>query len=82
MIVIYGDTNCAWCDRAKKLCEAYLLDFEYKLIRDPGVMDELQERVANTRTVPQIFWNDKHVGGFEELVTEIEDTQNFGQESI
>lgn len=82
MITIYGDKNCVWCDRAKKLCDELSLNYEYKLIRDPGIMEELQERVANVRTVPQIFWNDKHVGGYDQLAIEIENTRNFGQDFI
>jgi glutaredoxin len=30
------------------------------------------------KTVPQVFWNGNHIGGFEEFAQEIENTRNFG----
>lgn len=82
MIEIYGNTNCVWCDRAKALCEQYNLGYNYKMIQDDGVLEELQERVGSVRTVPQIFWHGKHVGGYTELASEIENTREFGQEKL
>lgn len=82
MIEIFGDTNCVWCERAKKLCEDNQLTYTYKGIQEPGVLTQLQEKLDHVRTVPQIFWNGRHIGGYQELATEIEDTRNFGQESI
>lgn len=82
MITIWGRPNCGWCDRAKSLCEQYDLKYEYILIDGPEKLQELHEQVPGAKTVPQIFWNGKHLGGFEQLAAEIENTRNFGQEKI
>lgn len=87
MIEIYGTSTCNWCDRARELCEQYSLPYTYKSLDDrfDGTqhITEFKERVpAGTKTVPQIFWNDRYLGGFNELASEIENTRNFGQEKI
>ena len=38
--------------------------------------------LPNIRTVPQIYWNGKYVGGYNDLALEIENTRGFGQEGI
>jgi len=38
--------------------------------------------LPGARTVPQIFWHQKHIGGYQEFAAEIENTRNFGQERI
>ena len=49
-------------------------------------MSSLKEKATKDditiTTVPAIWWNDKFIGGFNELVTEIENTRNFGQEKV
>lgn len=86
MIEIYGKHDCVWCDRAQELCRQYSLDFEYKGIDDnwdgEKNLAELKERMPNVRTVPQIWWHKKHIGGFQELASEIENTRNFGDGKI
>tara|TARA_B100000941_G_scaffold115237_1_gene80919 strand:+ start:6 stop:257 length:252 start_codon:yes stop_codon:yes gene_type:complete len=74
MITIYGKSDCGWCERAKKLCDDYKLDYEYKNIVNDHYKVELFEKLPGVRTVPQIWMNEKHVGGFEGLTTEIENT--------
>lgn len=82
MITIYGNVGCSYCERAVKLCEDYEFKYAYKSIQDPDVFMELQELVPGVRTVPQIFWHSKYVGGYSHLVEEVENTQQFGQEKI
>lgn len=74
MVIIYGNTNCVWCDRAKELCDQYTLEYEYKSIQVAEYLAELKEQVPGVRTVPQIFWNKKYVGGYEQFASEIENT--------
>jgi len=90
MITIYGKDLCPWCDRAREICEQYGLQYEYKSLddrfdgesnktslREMAVKDNIQ-----VKTVPQIWWNNNYVGGFQQLANEIENTRNFGQEKI
>jgi len=73
-IKIYGKTNCPWCDRAKDLASRYGFKYEYFDIGRKQYYDELKEAVPDLKSVPQIFWYDRHIGGYNELVSEIENT--------
>ena len=82
MVTIWGRPSCSFCERAKSLCDQYDLKYDYITIDGPEKLQELQEQVPGVRTVPQIFWNGKYVGGYTEFAQEIENTRNFGQEKI
>lgn len=80
-IKIYGKSNCPWCDRAKDLAERYKLKYTYYDITEKQYYDELKESVPNLKTVPQIFWNDRHLGGYNEFATELESTMGgYGEQ--
>ena len=45
-------------------------NLEYKEIdisTDPNLMDEMIKKAGGKRTIPQIFFEDHHVGGYQEL---------------
>jgi glutaredoxin 3 len=68
-IEIFTGANCAYCVAAKNLLKSKGLDYqEFRIDLDPTRRDEMLARSANRRTVPQIFINDAHVGGFDDLV--------------
>tara|TARA_Y100001963_G_C6528010_1_gene329753 strand:- start:245 stop:499 length:255 start_codon:yes stop_codon:yes gene_type:complete len=66
-VVIYGKPRCSFCTKAKALCERLNLDYEYLLLDADYTAEELFELVPGARTFPQIFINDKPIGGFTEL---------------
>lgn len=84
MIEIYGTPTCGFCLRAKKLAERYQLPYEYKDISSiEANRVELNERYGSEpRTVPQIYWNDKYIGGYNELAEEIQNTRNYGDGAL
>lgn len=70
VVVIYGKTNCPWCDRAKALAEDKGLDVEYINIVEAGIDGAKLSEICGepVRTVPQIFVDDVFVkGGYEGL---------------
>lgn len=67
MIVIYGKPRCSFCTRAKALCEKENLDYEYKLLDADYTAEELFKLVPEAKSFPQVFINDKPIGGFTEL---------------
>lgn len=67
MIVIYGKPRCVFCTSAKALCERLNLEYEYKLLDADYTAEELFELVPEAKTFPQVFINDKPIGGFSEL---------------
>ena len=64
---IWSKYNCPYCDQAKALLKNKGIPFEEKKIGDGYSREELLEAVPNARTVPQIFLDDKLIGGFTEL---------------
>lgn len=87
LVEIYGTSTCNWCDRAQEVCVQYDIDYSYKSLDDrfegEQNMNELLKRFdGKPKTVPQIYWGGKYIGGYNELVTEIENTRNFGQEKL
>ena len=81
MIVIYGKSSCSWCDKAKDLAKQYSLDYEYRSVDHDHYKQQLKAMMPDVKTVPQIWWHGKHIGGYEQFATEIENTRSFGQES-
>jgi len=79
MIEIYGKSNCGYCNKSVELAEQYNLEYEYKNAEDLNVYSELLEKIGSVPTVPQIFWNGNHIGGYESLIIEIENTREYGQ---
>ena len=69
MIEIYGTTNCAFCKDALELCEAAKLNYKYTALDVyPDALEALEERIGRIRTVPQIFIDGEHIGGYRELM--------------
>ena len=67
-IVIYTTTYCPYCDRAKMLLKSKGLAFEeIDVTNDEALRAELVVKAEGRRTVPQIFINDKPIGGFDDL---------------
>ena len=66
-VEVYSTDNCPWCERAKSLLRARGLDFEeIDISSDQTRALEMIER-SGRRTVPQIFIDNVHIGGFDEL---------------
>lgn len=67
-IEVYSGDFCPYCDRAKALLKKKGLSFdEYNVRKDMERQAEMLERANGRRTIPQIFINDRHVGGCDDL---------------
>ena len=67
-IEVYSGDYCPYCMRAKALLKQRDLEFiEYNVQHEPERRTEMAERAPGVRTIPQIFINDKHVGGCDDL---------------
>ncbi len=68
MIEVYSGDFCPYCIRAKMLLKKKGLAFvEYNVQTEPERRDEMLGRSGGSRTIPQIFINNRHVGGCDEL---------------
>lgn len=66
-VVMYTTSMCPYCVRAKMLLKNKGVECEELNIQfDRGLMREMLER-SQRRTVPQIFIDDHHVGGYDDL---------------
>ena len=62
--------RCAFCDAAKRLLTRNKITYkEINIALEEGKMDEMLKKSNGKKTIPQIFFDDYHVGGFEELRT-------------
>ncbi|MEO6968426.1 MAG: glutaredoxin 3 [Rhodanobacteraceae bacterium] len=67
-IEIYSTAICPYCVAAKNLLKAKSLQWrELRIDRDPAARAAMLERSGGRRSVPQIFVNGVHIGGFDEL---------------
>lgn len=74
MIKVYGKPNCAFCTKAKNLLDQRNLKYEYKDVSLVQNMTELKEAYPQAKSVPQIWVGGTHVGGYNQLVSYLEDT--------
>jgi len=65
--VVWSKYHCPFCDQAKALLKAKDIPFEERKIGDGYTKEDLLEAVPTARTVPQIFLDEKLIGGFTEL---------------
>ena len=60
--------SCAFCDAAKRLLVRNNISFqEINISLEEGKMEEMLEKTNGKRTIPQIFFDKKHIGGYVEL---------------
>ena len=68
-VEIYSSLWCPFCHRAKQLLQSKGAGFEeFDVAANPALRNEMTQRSGGRQTVPQIFINDLHIGGSDELV--------------
>jgi len=65
--IVWSKDHCTFCDQAKKLLEAHNIEFEERKIGSGYTVQDLLSVVPDAKSAPQIFVDDKHIGGFTEL---------------
>lgn len=67
-VEIYTWQTCPYCIRAKKLLQDKGVMFEeYRIDGDESARRKMAQRAHGRNTLPQIFINDQHVGGCDDL---------------
>ncbi len=68
-IEVYSTAVCPYCVAAKNLLKSRGLEWtELRIDTDVAAREEMLTRSRGRRSVPQIFVNDQHVGGYDDLV--------------
>ncbi len=66
-IVVYSGRFCGYCTAAERLLQSKNAEYELiKVDEDRSKFDHMME-ITGRRTIPQIFIDEYHVGGFDDL---------------
>ena len=66
-IIIYTWSTCPYCINAKRLLQENNMKYtEKEVVQNKKYLEEMKKKTGET-SVPQIFINGKHIGGFTEL---------------
>lgn len=66
-IEIYTTPTCPYCHAAKALLAEKGVAFTEITVLDPGSRELMTQRAHGRRTVPQIFIDDAHIGGYDDM---------------
>tara|TARA_B100000941_G_C28268506_1_gene430278 strand:- start:78 stop:317 length:240 start_codon:yes stop_codon:yes gene_type:complete len=65
---MYSGPMCNFCEAAKRLLERNKLKYEViDISADESLRDEMIKKSNGKRTIPQIFFENDHIGGYVEL---------------
>ena len=66
-VEMYSSGGCPYCDRARRLLNKKGVGFtEVRIDKEAGLREEMERR-SHRQSVPQIFINDHHIGGFDDI---------------
>ena len=69
-VTIYTGPLCNYCEAAKKLLARNSVEYkEINIATVEGAMDEMILKANGKRTIPQIFFDNQHIGGYDEVRT-------------
>ena len=67
-ITIYTGSLCNYCEAAKRLLARNNIEYkEINIATVDGAMDEMIKKANGKRTIPQIFFADQHIGGYDDI---------------
>lgn len=67
-VEIYTWRSCPFCIRAKALLDSKGVDYtEYAIDGDESARSQMAERSGGKRSLPQIFIQDQHIGGCDDI---------------
>ena len=67
-VTIYTGPLCNFCDAAKRLLTRNNVEYkEINITTTNDAMDEMIKKANGKRTIPQIFFDDQHIGGYDEV---------------
>ena len=69
--VVWSKPACVYCEKSKALLKSKGIEYEEKNIADGHKIQDLLEMVPNARTMPQIWLDEEHIGGYFELQDKI-----------
>ena len=67
-ITMYTGPMCSFCDAAKRLFSRNNIKYqEIDISTEDNLRIEMIKKANGKRTIPQIFFDDVHIGGYDEV---------------
>ena len=67
-VTIYTGPLCNYCDAAKRLLARNNVEYkEINIATVDGAMNEMIAKAKGKRTIPQIFFDEQHMGGYDDV---------------
>ena len=67
-VTIYTGPYCNYCDAAKRLLTRNNVPYkEINVAEVEGAKDEMIKKANGKKPIPQIFFDDQHIGGYDEV---------------
>jgi glutaredoxin 3 len=67
-VEIYTRSTCGYCKAAKSFLNDHKIKFKEYAVGEGNNLKVMLTRSSESKTVPQIFWNGKHLGGYDEMI--------------
>lgn len=76
---IYGREfpPCQQCDSSKSFLDLEGIEYEFKEINDTVITHIEETQNKKVRSIPQIYMDNKYVGGYAELVRYVQDIKSI-----
>ena len=71
--VVWSKPACPFCVKAKNLLKNKGIEYEEKNIAEGYNIQDLLELVPNAKTMPQIWLDGEHLGGYEQLEAKLKE---------
>ena len=67
-ILMYSGPMCNFCEAAKRLLDRNNLKYSViDISSGANIREEMTNKSNGRRTIPQIFFDEMHIGGYQEL---------------
>ena len=73
--IVWSKPACPFCTKAKNLLKNKGIEYEEKNIAEGYTIQDLLEMVPNARTMPQIWLDEEHIGGYHELEARLKEME-------
>ena len=65
--VVWSKPACPHCESAKQMLRMKGIEYEEKNIAEGHKIEDLLALVPNAKTMPQIWLDEEHIGGYSDL---------------
>mgnify|MGYP003119903553 FL=1 len=73
--IVWSKPACVFCEKAKNLLQSKGIEYEEKNIANGHKIQDLLAMVPNAKTMPQIWLNEEHLGGYYELEAKLKEIE-------